>query len=228
MFKKIKNFLLDLFFPKFCLGCQKEGEILCIDCYFTIEILSFHSSQKMEFLDDLYFATPYNQFLLKKIISQFKYFPFLKELSLPLANLILHHFSLIEKSPDFWQGKILVPIPQSKKRENWRGFNPAKEIAKNLANFWKIPIFDVLGKKRETKPQVKLKEKERRENIKGAFFLKEKEWIKNKEIFLIDDVFTTGSTMQEAAKVLKEGGAKEVIGIVVARAQPGEDKIENF
>lgn len=229
MFKKIKQFLLDLFFPKLCLGCHKEGELLCQDCYSTIEVFSFHSFQKIEFLDDLYFACPYNQFLLKKIICQFKYFPFLKELSSPLATLIIHHFFLLEKSSDFLQGKILIPIPQSKKRNSWRGFNPSEEIAKNLANFWKLPLFcEVLVKIKETKPQVKLNEKEREENIKDAFLLKEKEKIKNKEIFLIDDVFTTGSTMKEAARVLKEGGAKKVIGIAVARAKIGEDKIESY
>jgi len=66
-------------------------------------------------------------------------------------------------------------------------------------------------------PQVELSEKERQKNIKNVFSLKNPVEIKEKKIFLVDDVYTTGATMEEAARVLKKAGAKEVWGVVIAR-----------
>jgi ComF family protein len=135
---------------------------------------------------------------------------------------------LIEEEKNF-SDFILIPIPLEKKKLKWRGFNQSEEIGKKLAENLKIPIFsNVLFKIKETRPQVELSEKERRENIRGCFLVKNKDLIKNKKILLLDDVFTTGSTMEEAAKTLKEAGAKEIVGIVLARAEPGEDKVEEI
>lgn len=118
----------------------------------------------------------------------------------------------------FPQPDILIPIPLAKKRQKERGFNQSEEIGKELSKFLKIPLVNnALIKVRETLPQVELSGKEREENIKGAFWCRDENMVKNKTIFLVDDVFTTGSTMEEAARVLKEAGAKKVWGITVAR-----------
>ena len=76
-----------------------------------------------------------------------------------------------------------------------------------------------LVKIKETLPQINLSGKERQENIKGVFSIKNKELIKNKKVLLVDDVYTTGSTMEECARVLKVIGAKEVWGIAAAREE---------
>ena len=230
---KIKNFLLKLFFPKICLFCQREGEFLCKDCEALLEISPFlyclcqkpkriskgGKCPKCKFkkLDGLYFALDYNNFLVKKIIQNFKYKPFIRELAKPLTSLIINHFQLLDNKPNF-DDFILVPIPLSKRRLKWRGFNQAEELGKELAKFLKIPLIsNCLIKVKETPPQVKLSEKERKENIKGGFSLKNQSKIFNRKILLIDDVYTTGSTMEEAARILKKGGAKEIWGVVVAR-----------
>ncbi len=224
--KKIGQFLLEIFFPKFCLGCQKEEEYLCSDCKELLEILRIHRKHKTKYLSDLYFPLVYKKPLTKKLILSFKYKPFLKDLSSTLASLILDHLKLIEEEKNF-SDFILIPIPLEKKKLKWRGFNQSEEIGKKLAENLKIPILsNVLFKIKETLPQVELSEKERRENIKGCFLVKNKDLIKNKKILLLDDVYTTGSTMEEAARVLKKSGAKEIVGMVLARAEPGEDKIE--
>jgi len=224
--KESKKFLLEFFFPKTCISCQKEGSYLCSDCLAILEISSLHQPFKTKYLDDLYFPLPYQNPILKKLIQNFKYPPFIKELAQPLSSLIIAHFQLIEKSPKFFQDFFILPIPQNKKRLKWRGFNQAEELAKELASFFKVEILNnVLEKIRETESQVNLTEKERKENLRGAFFLRRPELIKNRKILLIDDVYTTGATMEEVAKILKENGAKEIIGIVIARANPGEDKI---
>lgn len=223
--ERIKDFLLDVFFPKFCFGCQKEGEYLCEDCRETLEIFKNHLPFSSPYLSDLYFPLEYKNPLLKKLIVSFKYSPFVKELAKDLSFLIIQHFLLLEKMPDFSEF-YLLPIPLTKRRMRWRGFNQAEEIAKELAKFLKIPLIrEGLLRTRDNLPQVELGERERRENIKGVFQVKEKEAIFGKKILLVDDIYTTGATMEEAAKVLKEAGAKKIIGLCLAKASPGEDKI---
>lgn len=229
MINKLKTFFVNLLFPKFCFGCQKEGKYLCQDCKSILDVLNFHQTFKTEEIDDLYFSTGYKNQLTKDLIQKFKYQPFIKELSLPLSSLIINHFQLLENPPLFYKEKmdfILIPIPLQKRRLKWRGFNQAEELAKNISEFLKIPLLsDILVKEKETLPQVKLSNKERRGNISNSFFCKNKKKILGKKILLVDDVYTTGYTMKEASNVLKESGAKEVIGIVIARAMPGEDNI---
>lgn len=257
--EKIKNFILDLFFPKFCFNCQKEGNYLCPDCQSLLEISQYqyclcqkpqrlfqggkcqtcHSKK----LNGLYFATSYQNSLVKELVQKFKYKPFIKELAKTLSTLIITHFQLLDNKPNFFYpvspsdlGRrsngtnfILLPIPLNEKRRRWRGFNQAEEIAKELAKFLKLPVLEnVLGKIKSTLPQVELTVEARKENVKNSFLVKNNEAILNKKILLVDDVYTTGSTMEEAARVLKGAGAKEVWGIVAARAQPGEDKFENI
>ncbi len=233
MGKGIKNYLFDLFFPKQCLGCQKEGSYLCDDCQGCLEISGFHQNPERQRreekriyplrpystaeLADLYFAADYQKPLTRKLIQKFKYEPFIKELAEPLASLIIEHFQLIEKPPSFTDF-FLVPVPLGKKRLRWRGFNQAEEIGDNLAQFWGIPLLNnVLVKIKNTLPQVELSDKEREENIKGAFLCQNPETVRGKKILLINDVYTSGATMTECARVLKKAGSKEIIGLAVAR-----------
>jgi ComF family protein len=222
----IKNFLLNLILPKFCFGCKKEGTYLCEDCLATIEIFKEHKKFSHKILDDLFVATDYSHPILKKMIFSFKYEPFAKELAKDLANLIKIHFLLLDKKFDF-SDFIFLPVPLSKRRLKWRGFNHAQEIAKELSEFFGAKILEnVLIKVKETRPQVTLPEKERKENLKGVFKVKNPDLIFGKKVVLVDDVFTTGTTLSEAGKVLKKAGAKKVIGMVIAIANPNEDMIK--
>lgn len=114
---------------------------------------------------------------------------------------------------------ILAPIPLSKQRLRERGFNQAQLLAKNIAD--NLPdIFcreDVLIRHVNTNPQTKTQNrKERLENIKGCFSVKNAEEIKKHHVILIDDVTTTGATLAEARKTLKRSGIKNVIAFTVA------------
>jgi len=217
----IRNFLLDLLFPKFCFSCQREGSYLCKDCKATLDILRSHQKYNTEHLKDLYWALPYQNPLVKNLIGKFKYKPFVRSLSKPLSLLIINHFQLIENPPSFLGGGsefILIPVPLEKRRLKWRGFNQAEELAKELSKFLKIPMVgNCLLKIKNTFPQVELSEEEREKNVLGAFLVKNKNGIKGKKILLVDDIFTTGSTLKECARVLKESGAREVVGVVIAR-----------
>jgi ComF family protein len=230
-----KKFISDIIFPKICFGCQKEGTYLCQDCQSVLEIseTSFCLCQepirlpepgkcrkcRQNNLNGLYFAVPYRDVLAKKLIHQFKYEPYVKELSESLASLIINHFQLIQKS--FEQEKfILVPVPLTKKKLKQRGFNQSEEIAKEISKSLKLPLTSgCLFKEKETLSQMSLSAETRRENVKGVFSLKNGELIKDKKILLVDDVYTTGSTMEECAKILKEAGGKEVWGVAVARGE---------
>lgn len=243
---KTKNFLLDLFFPKFCFGCQKEGAYLCDDCKETLEIsehnyclcdknpLRLTPGQKKSGkcskcsgrkLSGLYFALPYKEkSLTKKLIHQFKYEPYVKDLAKTLASLIIEHLVKTKKNTDeIWQNSVLIPIPLDKKKLKIRSYNQSEELAKELAKVLKIPMFsDVLIKIKPTKPQMELKKEEREKNLLGAFSINKKIGtsdvpISGKKVFLVDDVYTTGSTMQECARVLRDAGAKSVWGITIAR-----------
>ncbi len=233
----IKAFLLDIFFPRFCLSCGKEGSYLCQDCQALLEVSEEqHCLCKEPFtifgtkmvkgkcrkcrgkiLHGLYSALPYENFLTKRLIQQFKYPPYFKGLANTLASLIITHFHLLDKPPDFSRF-VLLPVPLHKSKLRERGFNQSEEIAKELGKFLRIPVVgDSLLKIKETQAQVELSESEREENIKGAFFCQKPEEVRSRKILLVDDIYTTGATMEECGRVLKKAGAQEVWGVVVAR-----------
>jgi len=238
---KFKEFLLDIFFPKFCLGCQKEGTYLCDDCRGLLDISEFsyclceangmpkrllenhtgkcNNCSKKE-LAGLYFALPYKEkTLTRKLIHQFKYKPYLKDLAKTLASIIIEHFVLSGKNTnDIWENSVLVPVPMHKNKQKERGYNQSEELAKELSKVLKIPvILNNLIKIKPTKPQMELKKAERAKNLENAFSIINPAELAGKKVFLVDDVYTTGSTMQECAKTLIRAGAKQVWGIAIAR-----------
>ena len=234
----IKEFFLELLFPSFCLGCKKEGVLLCQDCKATLEISEYNyclcSQNPLRLpaflgtcsrctgrkLSGLYFALPYKErFLTRKLIYQFKYEPYLKNLSKVLAGVLLEHFVLAKNaSANIWENSVLIPVPLQIKKQKDRGYNQAQEIAKELGQTLNVPfIFDNLAKIKTTAPQMELSAKERQGNLVGAFAIKNPAQIAGKKVFLVDDVYTTGSTMEECARILKEAGAKSVRGIAIAR-----------
>lgn len=232
-FSFAKSLLLDIFFPRFCFNCGREGSYLCQDCQSILDITEYHyclckipqrlpkpgkcKRCQSKNLNGLYFALSYESFLVKKLIKLFKYEPYIKDLSKTLSSLIITHFKLLNNKPDF-SDFLLVPVPLAKKKLKMRGFNHAQELAKELSTSFKIPLInDVLIKTKETLSQVELSEKEREENIKNVFSCQNQKKIKRQKILLVDDIYTTGSTMEECARILKENGAKQVWGIAVAR-----------
>lgn len=239
MFQKLSKFLLDLFFPKKCLGCNKTGIYICQSCLEKIEIAKNNKCpfcdrptpegricnlcQKKSRLNYLIWAAPYSNPLVKKLIRIFKYH-YIRELAEPLAQLLIKRLT-----PGVKHDTIIIPIPLHKRRFGERGFNQAELLAKEIANHFSIPLESkALKRKKYTPSQAKTKNhKERRKSLKNAFeinpeFAKKcttenKNLLKDKTIILIDDVTTTGATLSEAAKVLKRAGVKKVWGLIIAR-----------
>ena len=221
--------LVDLIFPKTCLGCGKSGRYLCKLCLrrkiFLRQVCPMCLSPSIDGITHIKCKAPYGmdglfvcftyEGVVKKAIKTIKY-KFVSDLKNELADLI--SLSLKKRVNSLPKKGVLVPIPIYKKRENWRGFNHVEEIAKAL-DFGHV---NLVIKTKETKPQSSLMGKKRRKNLIGVFSLNKKFKLKLKKIrknsaILFDDVFTTGSTMREACKVLKRNGFKSVWGLSIAR-----------
>lgn len=231
VFYKIKDFILDLVFPRYCVGCSLEGEWFCQKCRKKIIFVKAPACPKCgrltpngqfcsrcrdkSFLTGLITAAYYRKSALREAIHTFKYdeiFDLKKELGKILIKTLF----------DRWKQKstILVPVPLAWSRKASRGFNQTELLAQEISKVFGWLICDCLKRIKHTKPQVVLSGKERQKNVKGVFVFKKdfRESFKNKTILLIDDVYTTGSTLQECAKVLRENSqVKQIWGLVLAK-----------
>lgn len=232
--KKVIHFISDLLYPAICFGCGKEGDYLCLNCFkkliqgikFVCPICEKPSfcgktcltCQKKTHLNGLVFIAPYQNQLVQKLIHSFKY-ELAKGLAKPLASLMAKTILDSELKNLFLKDDwLIVPIPLHLKKLRERGFNQAELLAKEISQETKIPFGEkVLIKIKNTLSQTTLQEKERKENIKGVFDIKNINLLKNKNVILVDDVTTTSATLEEAAKILKRAGVKLVWGLTLAR-----------
>ena len=123
-----------------------------------------------------------------------------------------------------WQPQVLVAVPLHPSRGRARGFNQSTLLARELAGLCGVPTLELLRRVRRTPPQVGLKGKERRQNVRRAFAVDERLWQHaGARILLIDDVFTTGSTLAECARTLVDAGAGAVGALTVARQQKPDE-----
>lgn len=119
-----------------------------------------------------------------------------------------------QKEIEIWKPDVIVPVPLHPRKKRMRGFNQAEDLAVKLSRYTHIPAdTEMLKKVKDTKSQKKIDEKERRKNLKGAF--KASCRVKGKKILVVDDVYTTGSTMDETASCLKDAGAEKVYFLTV-------------
>ncbi len=140
-------------------------------------------------------------------------------LSRPLGLLTAEHLGSFAAESAV---ELAVPVPLHPRRLRERGFNQALLLADFLAKSWHIPLSrNNLRRIRWTEPQIHLSFDDRIRNVRGAFAVKEPERFEGKRLLLVDDVYTTGSTITECAKVLKRAGAKEIYVATVARAVIG-------
>lgn len=153
---------------------------------------------------------------LKDIIILYKYQGF-SVLGSSLAEFIIK--SLGKEESLWWETDTILPVPLHPEKEKERGFNQSQILARELARRKQIKLIEgQLVKVRRTLPQTSLQAKEREKNLKGAFAVRDGEKIEGKIVLLVDDVFTTGSTLQECSLELKKAGALEVRALTVAQA----------
>lgn len=152
---------------------------------------------------------------LKELILLFKYKGF-EILSRPLGQLT---YECLKEEGIFSDLDGILPVPLHKKREKKSGFNQAELLGRSISRLSGLPLLTgVLVKIRNTPAQVSLEAAERETNLREAFKVRKAGQIKDRRLLLVDDVFTTGSTLRECARKLRESGALEVRALTLARA----------
>ena len=160
--------------------------------------------------------------LIKKVIYQYKYEPYLTSLTPLLVDLfyegIIQHelaYEVLSHQP------LFVPIALHHTKYRQRGYNQSQLLAKSLAKKCGLEVVDCLERIKRTPTQTKLTREERIQNVQGAFDLKTKytQQIQGKEVVLIDDVMTSGATFNSAAHVLKRNGAGKVWGMALCHEE---------
>ena len=232
------DFIFDLIFPKECAGCGQESSWLCPDCFsklkFSSEQYCFHckklnktgsfcsTCQNDYFLDGVIIAGNYDDKILSRLIKMLKY-NFVKDIGNVLGNYLTDFLkSYFDNEPNHKSKiinlkSIIIPVPLHPRRLRWRGFNQTETIANVVAQNFQLEIITKkLIRTKHKKAQAKLDEWQRLKNIKDCFA-----WhgdnLAGATIILVDDVATTGATLNECAKILKQNGANQVWGLVVAK-----------
>lgn len=234
--------LLDFLFPKRCAGCGRAGTYFCSMCILSSKLhfwqvcpvcerasldgVTHIRCVQKDLPDGLTAIWEYSG-APRKLISKLKY-KFVKESAVTLASSAAGFLKNMARNrpetPKWSDSKLaIVPVPLHWTRKNWRGFNHTEEIAKILAGMMGWKVAPVLKRTKSTKPQVGLKEKERIKNVQGIFTINKhaRGTFATRDtrgtLVLFDDVWTTGATMKEAAKVLKKAGIKKVWCLTLAR-----------
>jgi len=227
-------------YPPTCAGCSQileseESALFCPDCYKGLDLvlepycplcgipyLAEAPSRHLcgDCLGGVHHfdrarATGLYQGLVREVIHRFKYRGQLF-LVRPLAKMLVAPAKELSRLHKI---DIIVPVPLHPKRLRQRGFNQASLLARRLGPALKISVdYASLKRSRWTEPQTGLTRRQRAANVKGAFGLKTPEKVRGKGILLLDDVLTTGETVNQCVRVLKrDGGAKEVVVLTVAR-----------
>lgn len=198
-------------FTKKCLVCNNKNLYkyeICKDCY---ELLDFSKTyiEDFKYLDEIYICLNYNEFL-KELVWKYKYQD---------KNYFYKFFAEVFIEKIFKNNlnktyNILTYIPMHEIALKKRGYNQSKLIAEYINKNTLMNIEDLLYKNRNNKGQAYLSKKDRYENVKDIFETKRS--FENENILIVDDIVTTGYTLDFAAKSLKEKGAKKVAAIVAA------------
>ncbi|MFA5128199.1 MAG: ComF family protein [Patescibacteria group bacterium] len=221
MFKQFLLLIKATLFPIYCVECGAEGEWWCKKCLARQEKCFGEFEASASSLDGAFAFLPYlEQVPAGKLIRAFKY-NFASDIENVWHKVIVHS----EKFDNFakqisTENCMIVPVPLHHRRERERGYNQADVIARIVAkNCWqnKIPVKTYLLRVRYTAQQAKLNKKEREHNVLDAFI-----WQKGipcpENIILVDDVFTTGATLESCAQAVRAAGAKKVFVITLGRA----------
>jgi len=231
----LKRAVLDILFPAQCLGCRREASFLCRRCSRALpkiapgcivckkltpargQVIAGRTCRPCRKKSNIFaFFSPYlyENEIIRDLIHKLKY-QRVHEIRTVLADLVI-------RSLDYFTVKIpaegiMIPIPLYPSRERVRGFNQSALIAEALCPTLGVGYRpDILRKIKKTAPQMGLSAEKRRTNLIGTFNFTDEAAIKDKTIILLDDVKTTGATLEEAARVLRSAGARKIWAITVA------------
>lgn len=214
--------LITTLLPTYCIGCDKEGDLICDDCklqmgrrtpscFYCNKLSDFGRScpacYKRTGLAGVGAAYRYEN-LIETMIRRLKY-QNAREVSKVLATGMSAAF-------DSSRFDLICFVASDGRRQRKRGYNQARLLARELARMSGLTLVDALGRSSHT-GQIGLNRAQRFEAVKGDFYIKRPSAIRGQRVLLVDDVCTTGATLSECARVLRSAGARSVWGVVAAK-----------
>ncbi len=228
LLNQLKTLVLDLFFPPQCVGCGGGGSFLCSRCQsalpylppplcakcgksLSVGTICHDCENRLTEIDGIRSIFPFNG-VVRQAILQFKY-QNVKALAAPLAQLMGKYLHTHPLPAD-----TLVPVPLHPRRLRERGYNQSSLLARELGKLASLPIVEgSLIRLKNTPPQTRTNSAaERLANVVGAFTCRDQR-LEGRRILLIDDVCTSGATLDACATALKAAGATSVWGLTLAR-----------
>ena len=240
------EWLVDWLYPPRCRGCAqritgRDAEFFCVNCWQQIQLVCsplcttcgtpFPDGSGDDHLCGACLAHPpyfdrarawvcypreeAGEHPLRHVVPRFKYG---RKISYGkgLGRFLAHHAAAVfaDCSVD-----LIVPVPLHAKRLRWRGFNQSVLLARQVSRVLNVPLDPwIFYRQHETPPQTQLSEEERQRNVRGVFALRDQNAVRGQRILLIDDVFTSGATVNECARTLKRAKAEAVYVLTLARA----------
>ena len=218
-FPNVSNFL-NLIYPQTCGICGKlASDSLCKKCEIELKKESdLNIIQTGEEIEDKYFNELMYIFKyegqIRKLILDYK-FNEKSYIYLTFVNFLLKNKKIFENIKNY---DTIIPVPISKKRLKTRGYNQSLLIARKIAQQTNLELVNnCLIKTKNIIEQSKLNKEDRMQNIQGVYELRNKQLIENKKILLIDDIYTTGSTVNECSKILSQGSPNKIGILVLAK-----------
>jgi ComF family protein len=217
--------IISIIAPHYCFGCQREGNLLCLGCRETSlndnklhcykcnnptfdRGLCLNCRSKSPFLE--LFVVGAHSELLEKLVYVYK-FKRAKAAAIPLAE-------LLDSTLPYLSEAVLVPIPTASNRIRQRGYDQVVLLVQKLAKIRQMSVSLVLVRNQQSR-QLGSGRSQRIQQAKGAFVVKDPNLIKGKTVIVVDDVLTTGATLENAARLLRKAGVANVYGLVVAQQQ---------
>ncbi len=199
------DILISKFAPHDCLGCGQEGALLCCICAAKLTPVENHAPKKVGRITA---ATTYNS-IAKKLVWQLKF----QGAQAAAADMSMRMAALLQTD----EHDLIVPVPTATKRVRQRGYDQAKLLARHMARQKQLPYMDCLRRSGQTH-QVGASREQRLMQLRNAFQLKSGYMLGGNRIVIVDDVVTTGATLEAAASILLASGASQVDAIVFACA----------
>ncbi|KUG24388.1 competence protein f [hydrocarbon metagenome] len=242
IFSEVLNDLSKVIFPPQCPGCSEilypyTAQIFCSNCTDNIKFIkggicticgtTFPDSPAENHLcgecleKKPYFSYARAVFSYENIIlNAIHRFKYKRNMSIgEIMSSLMADFSFPDI--DFTDYSLIIPVPLHIKRLRERGFNQSLILARAIGKKRQIPVnFSLLKRRKFTTTQTGSNRNERKQNIKGAFEVSDKNKIKGENVILIDDVYTTGATVNECAKTLIEAGVRKISALTLARVLP--------
>lgn len=211
--------ILDIFFPPVCGVCGRiDKNSLCKKCELQLKSqavfgIDNYKEDYNKYFDEHLYVFLYSG-VVRSIILNYK-FNDNAYLYKTFANFLLKNTNFVENIKRY---DIIMPVPLSKKRKKIRGYNQSELIAKQISYITKVTMDTKSIKKvKNIVAQSTLNKEERQNNIEGAYIIKNKNNIQNKNILIVDDIYTTGSTVNECSKILKQAGSKNIGVLTIAK-----------